>query len=118
MTLTDILYGSWMPPNVPGRLISNDDELVAKHVRKEHQAYGRRAAKRARDKANENAERIKIHVIKNPWCTAQEIGDALGLTKSPVYNHLTRFKNDEKIEIGRRKVGAYTIVCYRWVEKQ
>ena len=117
MTLTDILYGSWMPPEVPGRLISTDDALVAKRVRKEHQAYGRRAAKRAKDKANANAERIKVHVMSNPNCTAQEIGDALGLTKSPVYNHLTRFKNEAKIEIGRRQVGSYSIVCYRWVEK-
>ena len=118
MTLTDILFGNWTPPNVPGRLISNDDALVAKHVRREHRAYGQRAAKRAYETARENAERIKVYVMKNPWCTAQEVGSALGLTKSPVYNHLNRFKNEEKIEIGRRKAGAYTIICYRWVETQ
>jgi len=118
MTLTDILYGSWMPPDVPGRLISTDDALVAKHIRRVHQAHGRRGgAKRAIDMANANAERIKVHVMSHPDCTAQEIGDALGLSKTPVYNYLGRFKNDKKVEIGRRQVGSYSIVCYRWIEK-
>lgn len=112
--LTEIFYGKWVPPKVSSRPVINE-EMLTERVRKEHKEFGKRATKRAIERANANAERIRVHVMANPGCTAKEIGEALGLTKSPVYNHLTRFKNEKKVVVGRKKVGTYTIVSYKWV---
>lgn len=118
MTLTDILFGNWTPPDVPGRLISTDDELIAKRRRREFREHGRTGgAKLSIQKASANADRIKIHVQAHPWCTAYEIAKATGLSKTPVYNHLGRFKEQSKIELGRKKVGSHLIISYRWTDQ-
>lgn len=111
--LMTLIFGSYTPPNVPGRVVSHDD-APPPTVKARFKEFGRRASKRAVDRGTGNAERIKIHLMANPWSTANEIGEALGLTKSPVYKHLMCFKGDAKVEVRSKRVGGYTIVTYKW----
>ena len=119
MNLQDVLYGAWTPPNIPGRLISTDDPPRKRRSIKSIESFkefGRRATVQKKAAAIANAERIKTHLIANPWATANEIGKALGLTKSPVYSHLTRFRDENKLEISTRRVGYHMLVSYKWID--
>lgn len=116
MNLVTMLFGGYTPPDVPGRIISTDVDFVKKTKNRElFKEFAQRSAHRMKDKANVNAQRIREYLIDHPWATAQEIGDALGLTKSPVYNHLLRFRQSELVEVNTRKVRSYLLITYKWV---
>lgn len=116
MRLKDMLFGGYTPPPVPGRLVSNDD-APKRRSDKSVKAISTFVAKtrvRQAQCVSKNAERIKAHLVAHPWSTANELCQALGLTKTPVYNYLARFKHDAKVDVGVRKVGVHTLVSYRW----
>lgn len=116
MNLKTMLFGGYTPPDVPSRLISHDDNGNHTKMRQENfKAFGRRAATRRIRNACENAERIRAHLIAHPWSTAQQIGDALKLTKSPVYNHLLRYRQAGKVEVKSQRVKSTTMVAYNWI---
>lgn len=116
MNLKTMLFGGYAPPDVPSRLVCCDNDPLQRipEVKVTNQEFGRLATKRAIERANSNAKRIKNYMIKHPWCTAAELCKALGLTKTPVYNHLTRFKEGKQVEVRTRRAGNYTLVSYNW----
>ncbi len=115
MNLKTMLFGGYTPPDVPGRLIAPDGELLPEHMRTFcKQAASNYAKHRKVSEKNLNTERIKNHLIQHPWCTAQDVGNALGLSKSPVYKNLLQFKENGKVDIRTKHIGPYKIISYKW----
>lgn len=111
-----MLFGGYTPPPIPGRLVTTDDTPKRRSEKavKSIALFTNLSKVRAAERVNTNAERIRKHLIAHPWSTANEVCKALGLTKTPVYNHLARFKQEKKVELGRRKVGVHMLVSYKW----
>lgn len=115
MSLQDILFGTWVPPEgAKSRFVSHDDGLMNRNLRESYKDSAKLASKRRVEVKNTNTERIKDHLKRHPWCTAQDIGKALNLSKTPVYKNLVMLRDNNQVEVNSRRNGIYTIITYKW----
>ena len=113
-----MLFGGYTPPDVPGRLVTTDEESVRLSRRREEtMKYGTVASRRKTKEAEVNAERIRQYLIANPWSTAKDISAALSLSKTPVYNHLVRLRENKQLEVNKKYNRSYVIISYKWAGK-
>lgn len=103
MTLTEILYGRYEPPAIPGRLhlIANICAITSR---------GAAGIENLKNRTILSPRRDAIHaaLVSERWLTVEAIAEATGACKASVQRELYSLYNDEMVE--RRKIvdGRYT----------
>ena len=99
MTLTEILFGRYEPPAIPGRL-----HLIANISCVTSGAHNLKP----RTFASPRRDAIRAALVPDRWLTVEEIADATGACKANVQRELYTLHHEDKVE--RRKIvdGRYT----------
>ena len=97
MTLTEILYGRYEPPAIPGRL-----HLIANICAISNR--GKAGVENLKNRIFSSPRRDAIHaaVPCDRWITVEAIAEKTGACKASVQRELYTLYNDEKVE--RRKI--------------
>lgn len=115
MIVTTILFKTWQPPTVPGRLVLQDDGVMfpSKPEKRmsdnfardaQRKSFGDRAKARHAAKAAATAVKIKEFLIHNPGCTFLAIQQGIGMSESCIKAHIKAFNLAGNIEVGKRKL--------------
>lgn len=143
MIVATILFKTWQPAKVPGRLVVNDDGimynqdggrpvlrmgrertsskrrgLTPEERQQVRQNFGAQARSRLEAQAATTAQKIIDFLISHPQCTAQEIVKGVGMSTYTVKVHTKRLHDSGRLKIEKftNLVGGGWHNVYTWQE--
>lgn len=96
MNLKMMLFGGYTPPDVPSRVIYQDDGLMRKEAK--HLNGLRAAHERNRVRAGETSKRFEAALRAYPWCDRDFLCRYMNLSVGAVKDHLRRLAKVGLIE--------------------